>query len=182
MGGAFANSAAGGGYALLNRSAGCTEDAGPDALGEVVEAQSGLLVGVGALAATHAVQSSAPVVQGAVVVARWGGGAPLVVRGARGGRTLVEVNLFPASVRNWAGFWTGDGAALLRNALKHSRCLVCGPGTFPAAGEARPAAGGAMISLCLCCTIQYSTVQNNRITAAAEARQYSTEQYNNCRR
>ena len=129
------------GYALLDHTSAsvCTINPGSDSLGDVLEPQSPLLAGVSSLAASYAIRSTAPVVSGrGIVVARWRGGGqePLVVRGERGGRTLVELNFFPVSIRDWSGFWAGDGAALLRNALKYSRCMLCGPGTFPTAGEA----------------------------------------------
>jgi hypothetical protein len=128
------------GYAPLNRTSpsACTENRGSDSLGDVLEPQSPLLTSVASLSASYAIRSNAPVVVGGVVVARWRGGGqePLVVRGAKGNRTLVELNFFPVSNHDWSGFWSGDGAALLRNALKHSRCMLCGAGTFPAAGEA----------------------------------------------
>jgi hypothetical protein len=138
IGGAYGTP--GNGYALLNRSAGCVVDNGTDSLGAVVEDQSPLMVGVASFNASYSPRSTAPVIEGSgVVVARWSGGGqePLVVRGERGNRTLVELNFFPVSAREWPRFWTGNGAALLRNALKHSRCVVCGPGTFAAAGAAR---------------------------------------------
>ena len=73
------------------------------------------------------------------MVAQWrgsgGGREPLVVRGVRGNRTLVQLNLFPASASVDPAFWTGDGAALMRNALKYSRCMLCGAGTIFVAGE-----------------------------------------------
>jgi hypothetical protein len=129
------------GYALLDRNSpsGCTTNPGSDSLGDVPEPQSPLLASVASLVASYAIRSTAPVVSGrGVVVAAWRGGGqePLVVRGARGNRTLVELNFFPVSNHDWSGFWAGDGAALLRNALKYSRCMLCGPGAFPAAGEA----------------------------------------------
>lgn len=71
-----------------------------------------------------------------IVVARWRGGGqePL---GMRGGRTLVELNMFPVSSRLSSDYWTGDAAALLRNALKYSLCMPCTPGTFVCLGAAR---------------------------------------------
>ncbi len=127
-----------GGYALLDYASGGST--GPsDSLGDVLESQSPLMAGVASLAASYAWRSTAGVVagRGAVVVARWRGGGrePLVVRGARGDRTLVELNFFPASSSGWPLGWTGDGAALMRNGLKFSRCMPCGKGTYAAAGE-----------------------------------------------
>jgi hypothetical protein len=134
-----------GGYALLNYSSGSIVGSA-DALGDVAEPQSPLMAGVAALNATSAVRSTAGVVGGrGVVVARWRGGGrePLVIRGTRGGRTLVELNFYPVSSRADGGGWTGDGAALLRNALKYSRCMPSGPG----AGSESAAGAALIISL-----------------------------------
>ncbi len=69
-------------------------------------------------------------------MARWGGGGqePLVVRGRRGSRTLVELNFWPVSSSVASDWWTGDGALLLRNGLKYSRCMACGMGTYTGLG------------------------------------------------
>jgi hypothetical protein len=115
-----------------------------DTLGEVLEPESPLLFGVASFSAIYPYRSTAAVIwDRGVVVARWRGDwqEPLVVRGARGNRTLVELNFFPPSGSVYPVGWTGSGAALMRNALKYSRCmpgpLSCGPGTFSAAGEPR---------------------------------------------
>jgi len=54
------------------------------------------------------------------VVARWGSGAPLIVRGVKDGRNLVALNFFPPSSRVAPNLWniTTDGAAIMRNALR----------------------------------------------------------------
>jgi hypothetical protein len=128
--------AADNGYALLHYASGGNLDS-PDSLGDVLEPQSPLLTGVASLTASNAFRSSAPVISGqGIVVARWSGGLPLVVRGMRGNSTLVELNFWPASSGLYSNSWSGDGAALMRNALKYSRCMLCGPGTFSATGEA----------------------------------------------
>ena len=124
------------GYALMDYALG-SFIVPSDSLGDVLEPQSPLMTGVASLAATDAYRSTAPVVAGrGVVVARWRGGGrePLVLRGRRGNRTLVELNFHPMSSNFFSSWWTGDGALLLRNALKYSRCMLCGPGTFAAAG------------------------------------------------
>ncbi len=128
--------AVGNGYALMDYASGHGTYF-PDSLGEVLEADSPLMTGVASLAASSADRSTASVVAGrGVVVARWAsGGQPLVLRGTRGGRTLVELNFLPVSSRVWSGYWTGDGGALLRNGLKFSRCMPCGMGTYAGAGE-----------------------------------------------
>jgi hypothetical protein len=119
------------GYTLLDYASG-SFSIGSDSLGELLEPKSPLLTGVATLAASETAKSAAPGISGrAVVVARWRvGREPLVVRGVRGGRTLVELNFWPPSTSSWSGSWTGDGAALLRNALKYSRCMLCGTGTY----------------------------------------------------
>jgi hypothetical protein len=126
------------GYALLDYAQGTLNDYFSDSLGEVLEPQSPLMFGVSALSAINAWRSTAPVVAGrGVVVARWRGGhqEPLVLRGTRGNRTLVELNLLPGSNRVVFNWWTGDMALLLRNGLKYSRCMPCGPGTYAGEGE-----------------------------------------------
>jgi hypothetical protein len=109
-----------------------------DSLGDVLEPDSPLMNGVTFLSALQAYRSTAPVIGGrGVVVAQWQGGGrePLVVRGVRGSRTLVELGLYPPSDQSMSGYWTGNGAALMRNALKYSRCIFCGgPGTVLPAG------------------------------------------------
>jgi hypothetical protein len=134
----------GNGYALLNYTSGIASHHS-DTLGDVLEPQSPLMIGVESLAATQAARSTAQVIDRAVVVARWRGGGkePLVVRGTRGGRTLVELNFYPPSSNALSDLWIGDGGELLRNALKYSRCMPCGPGIFAVAGNALCLGGGA---------------------------------------
>ena len=120
------------GYALLNYAAGIISEL-PGSLGLVLDPTSPLLNGVDSFAASTAYRSTAPVITGrGVVVARWrsAGEEPLVVRGERNGRTLVELNIYPPSSSEDSRFWAGSGAALLRNALKFLRCKQCIPGTF----------------------------------------------------
>jgi hypothetical protein len=137
--GAFGDAA--NGYALLDYALG-GHTFPLDSLGNVLEPDSPLMSGVATFAASWGYRSTAPVVSGrGVVVARWRGGGkePLVLRGARGSRTLVELNCVPASNSSYFRLWTGDGAALLRNAVKYSRCLLHAPGSSPSAGEAQAA-------------------------------------------
>ena len=113
------------GYALLDYAQGWVNDR-QGSLGEVLEPLSPLMVGVTSLSATSAYRSTAPPIAGrAVVVARWqgNGNEPLVLRGTRGNRTLVELNFTPVSSRAGSNLWIGSGAELLRNALKYSRCM-----------------------------------------------------------
>jgi hypothetical protein len=131
--GAYGN--ASNGYALLDYALGTSANTA-DSLGEVLEPDSPLMSGVKFFSAVLGDRSTSPAIGGrGVVVARWGSGTPLVVRGTRGSRTLVELTLYPPSSSAMGGYWSGDGAALMRNALKYSRCLPCGgPGTFSDAG------------------------------------------------
>jgi hypothetical protein len=124
------------GYSILDYISGEVSST-PNTLGNLSEPQSPLLKGVVSLSAFLAYRSTAPVINGGVVVAHWGGDArePLVVRGVRGNRTLVELNFFPASSSVNSDLWTGDGAVLMRNALKYSRCITCKAGTYSFAGE-----------------------------------------------
>jgi hypothetical protein len=130
----------GNGYALLDYAQGAVADTS-DSLGDVLEPLSPLMAGVASLSATAAYRSTAPLIAGrAVEVARWrSSAAPLVLRGMRGNRTLVELNFIPTP---WSfaenGYWVGDGASLMRNALKYSRCLPCGKGTYSGAGAPFP--------------------------------------------
>jgi hypothetical protein len=125
------------GYAILDYASGSVISSS-DLLGDLLEPQSPLLQGVTSFWAAS--RSTAPVVNGTgIVVARWRGGGqePLVLRGERSGRTLVELNFWPVSracIFGGTNCWTGDGAALMRNALKYSRCMPCGPGTFSTGG------------------------------------------------
>ncbi len=118
------------GYALSNWIQG-SWTCPADWLGNIAEAQSPLMKDVITLTAQNAFRSTAPLISGrGVGVAFWnnGGKEPLVIRGFRGSRTLVELNFFPVSnavvtVHDWWKGWTGDGDKLLRNALKYSRCM-----------------------------------------------------------
>jgi hypothetical protein len=127
------------GYALMDYSTGGY--IGPsDSLGVVEEPQSPLMAGVASIWAASAYRSTASVVAGrGVVVARWsnGGQEPLVLRGTKGTRTLVEINLYPVSSSIAWDFWSGDVGNLLKNGLKFSRCMPCGMGTYADAGEQR---------------------------------------------
>jgi hypothetical protein len=124
------------GYSLLDYSVSGV-DSTADYLGDLLEPQSPLLTDVASFSASQAYRSTAPIVSGrGVVVAQWRSGMqPLLLRGERGNRTLVELNFCPAASKANYQLWTGDGAALMRNALKFSRCTLCGPGTFAAAGS-----------------------------------------------
>ncbi len=126
------------GYALLDYTS-CVSNnqrVSNDSLGDLLEPQSPLLAGVASFSAYLGEKTTASIINGGVVVAKWKSGPPLVVRGARRGRTLVELTFYAPSNEAMSGYWSGDGAVLMRNALKYSRCMLCGPGTY-LTGEAR---------------------------------------------
>jgi hypothetical protein len=86
--------AAGAGYLLLDPAAQSTAGS-LDSLGSVLEAGSPLLVGTESMASelstAYAARSTATPVDGSVVVAQWSSDSrPLVIRGARNGRSLVR--------------------------------------------------------------------------------------------
>ena len=106
------------GYALLDYSGGCSD--GGDGLENFSEPSSPLLAGICCLEAVWAGRSSGQPVPGVFTVAKWRSGAPLVLRGVRNNRTLVELNFSPPSITGQSDSWIGDWAALMRNALKYS--------------------------------------------------------------
>ena len=126
------------GYALLDYAS-CVANnqrATNESLGDLLEPQSPLLAGVNSFSAYLGDKTTASIINGGVVVAKWMSGPPLVVRGTRSRRSLVELTFFAPSNDAMWGYWSGDGAVLMRNALKYSRCMLCGPGTY-LTGEAR---------------------------------------------
>ena len=138
LGGRFGTGA--NGYMLMDATAGYEQPA--DTLGTVLEPQSPLMTGVASLSANQAIRSTGSVINGGVVVAQWASnGRPLVVRGTKAGRPIVALNMIPASATVNGVLWTGDGAALLRNALLYSVCSPCPAGSFAAAGTWRGAEG-----------------------------------------
>lgn len=90
-----------------------------DSLGQINEPNSPLMLGVSKLSATSAYRSSGGPINGATVVAQWASGKPLIVRGVVKGRNRVDLNMYPPSdtALPGAGFWTGNGAEIIRNAL-----------------------------------------------------------------
>jgi hypothetical protein len=97
-------------YMLLSVSA---FDSGAESLGEVAEPQSPLMNGVASLSAASVIRNSGGEINGAVVVARWSSGRPLVVRGVVNGRNRADLNVFPPP----SYFGSGNHVELLRNAL-----------------------------------------------------------------
>ena len=102
------------GYLLIEAAG---QEQPSDALGSVLEPQSPLMLGVTRLTAQSAYRSRGSARPGAVSVAEWKGGRPLVLRGSVKARNIAALNLFPPSVRARADLLSGDLAALLRNAL-----------------------------------------------------------------
>ncbi|XYH98323.1 hypothetical protein ACMHYB_00715 [Sorangium sp. So ce1128] len=90
------------------------EETGP--LG-INEPGSALLADVTSLAATSAFRSFGGPINGGIVVATWGSGAPLIVRGVKNGRARADLNMFPPSRAMRSDFWFGSGAEIMRNAL-----------------------------------------------------------------
>ncbi len=124
------------GYIVLDGSTAATwTNTGADSLNKLITS-SPLLAGVNRLGAQQSWHSPDSLINGAIEVAGVGLGAeagvgasgwPLVVLGAKAGRPVVALNMYPvsASVSASSG-WTGDGAALLRNAVLYSVCSACG--------------------------------------------------------
>ena len=90
-----------------------------------------------------AYRSTGAPLAGATVVAEWGQGRPLVVRGTKAGRRIAALNMYPVSATMGSILWVGDGAALMRNALLYSSCIPCRVGAFADFGPA---------SICFCCS------------------------------
>lgn len=82
-------------------------------LGVVVEPTSPLMVDVTTLDSTRSVTGNA--VNGGVVVATFSDGQPIVVRGTKNGHNRADLGIFPGGCSG--AYWTGDGFALMRNAL-----------------------------------------------------------------
>jgi hypothetical protein len=109
LGGAFAAK-----YSLMARAK-TVGDA--DSLGVIDEPMSPLVADVKNLAGSAVFGADSALLNGATVVAHWGSGRPLIVRGTVKNRRRVDLNFWPVSNDGFMGAWTGDGAAILRNAL-----------------------------------------------------------------
>jgi hypothetical protein len=89
-----------------------------DSLGPVAEPMSPLMAGVTTLSATSAYRCTGTVINGGVVVASWASlGSPLIVRGTVQMRNRVDLNFYPPSIDIRSDFWSGDGLAIMKNAL-----------------------------------------------------------------
>jgi hypothetical protein len=107
------------GYKLMTTTA-SSEVGGSDTLGLVSESTSPIMTGVKTLSVPSAWRSNVRTVStGSVVVAYWGNGQLLAIRGKKNNRNIVTLNLF---VPTGAETWTGDGMLLIRNALLFSAC------------------------------------------------------------
>jgi hypothetical protein len=113
------------GYILLDTSGATVENF--DTLGTLVEPNSPLLIGVSTLTASFS-RSSGAVINGGLVVATWSSGYPLVVRKYRDGRPLVALNMWPPSSDVVSSSWSGNGAAMMRNALLYATCTKTNTG------------------------------------------------------
>lgn len=87
---------------------------------KILEPASPLVAGVAKLTATAAYMSTGAAINGGVVVAQWGDGKPLIVRGVKNGRPYAALNFYPPSSGARADFWAGDGATIMKNALLYS--------------------------------------------------------------
>jgi hypothetical protein len=104
------------GYMISNPS-GTVSMPMDDSLGMVLDPQSRLMRDVKAFTAVATFKLVGEPVNGANVIARWSSGPPLIVHGVVNGRNRVDVNFYPPATQNMVPHWTGDGAAILRNAL-----------------------------------------------------------------
>jgi hypothetical protein len=103
------------GYTLLSVA---FQDQPADSMGTVLEPASPLMTGVTSLTATSAYRCTGTPINGGVVVAQWASlGSALVVRGVVHGRNRADLNFYPPSIDARSDFWSGDGLALMRNAL-----------------------------------------------------------------
>jgi hypothetical protein len=136
---------ASGNYQLIN-PAGQEQPAEAGAL-QIVDAASPLVTGVTKLTATAAYRSTGQPINGGVTVAKWGGGAPLIVRGVKNGVAYAALNFYPPSSTVRADFWAGDGATIMKNALLyHGYChsivgkngAVCASGKLEYCDPAAP--------------------------------------------
>ena len=89
----------------------------PDSLGTVSEPASPLMNGVVSLSSETTVRCLGQPANGGVVVAAWGNGVPLIVRGTIQGRNRVDLNLFPISGNVIPQYWSGNGGEIMKNAL-----------------------------------------------------------------
>lgn len=110
----------GGYYALLPDSGYRGREGAPVKLGTIYDRKSPLVAGLGEFSGgLNSFRPADPrIAEGAVRVADWADGAPLVVKKSVGGRLRVDLGFFPAPDYDQTGQnWTRGGDVLLRNAL-----------------------------------------------------------------
>lgn len=98
-------------------------------LGSVAIQTHPIMIGVTALAATQAFQSTGALVAGSTLVASWSNGAPLVATSTLPGR--ADLNFYPPSNAVDSTYWktSGDGVKLMVNALLYTmrpRVIILG--------------------------------------------------------
>ena len=87
-------------------------------LGTISEPSSPLVKGVNSFQSYDFLDlGTRALLNGSTVVAYWSDGNPLIVRGKKGGRNLVQLNMFPPYS---ASVWSGDGGTIISNALLFS--------------------------------------------------------------
>jgi len=106
-----------GGYTLLENTMGQVNETNNPSIGTVNEPQSPLMDDVNTFTAMTGFRCPGDPVMGATVVAEWEDGTPLVIRGEVAGRPRVDLNFYPPRGAIFANGWSGDGLALIRNAL-----------------------------------------------------------------
>jgi hypothetical protein len=112
--GKFGNAA---GKYLITNPGGTLTTPTNDGLGKINAAQSPLLRDVTAFAYIGSVKSQGGVINGGVVVAEWESGVPLIVRGTVDSRNRVDLNFYPPQTQSGMTAWSGDGIAMIRNAV-----------------------------------------------------------------
>ena len=85
--------------------------------GTVNEPNSPLVAGFTSLTTTYGFRGTGTLANGAVTVAAWSDGTPLVIRGVIKGRNRADVNMWPTSSSAYTGGWSGDAINLIKNAL-----------------------------------------------------------------
>jgi hypothetical protein len=102
---------------MITDPAGTLTMVGDDSLGKIIEPQSALLRDVTTFVYNDGVKSQGGVINGGLVVAEWSSGLPLIVRRTTGMRNRVDLNFYPPQTQAGMTAWSGDGIAILRNAV-----------------------------------------------------------------